>query len=81
MATRSTIQGKDRVRYTLEPRGKIFRKSRWFKTHPNALRFKKAIEPVEQATKLGVARQDDIEMWLNKGWLCSATMPLEGKEQ
>lgn len=69
MATRSTIQGQDRVRYTLGPYGKTFRKNRRFKTRDAALKFKAAIEPVEQATKLGVASQSDIDMWLNKGWL------------
>lgn len=72
MAKRTTIRGRDRVRYTLGPYGSTVRKDRSFTDRDEALKFKKAIEPVEEATKLGVARQADIDMWLNKGWLNAA---------
>jgi len=57
MAKRTTIRGKDRVRYTLGPHGQSFRKDKTFADRDEALKFKKAIEQVEQATRMGVARR------------------------
>ncbi|NKB67745.1 MAG: tyrosine-type recombinase/integrase [Candidatus Latescibacteria bacterium] len=71
MATISPFKprGTFRINYTLVLLEKKVRKAKYAPTLPEARTLKKRLEALEQATRTGVARLEDIEEWTDRKWL------------
>lgn len=58
-----------RIRYIIDLRGKKKRKAKYAPTKAEAQVLANRLSAVEQATRTGIARHEDIEEWIDRGWL------------
>lgn len=58
-----------RIEYTLTLRGRKVRRPRYVRDTAEARLLQRRLEQLEQATRTGIARQNDIEEWIDRKWL------------
>ena len=58
-----------RINYSLTLRNKKIRRAKYAKTKPEANALATQLGRIEQASRTGMATQQEIEEWVNRGWL------------
>ena len=58
-----------RIRYTLSLRGRQKTRAKYVRDRVEADQLKVRLEEIERATRTGIARQEDIGEWIDRGWI------------
>jgi hypothetical protein len=71
MATLSWFKNRDcwRINYTLTLRNRKIRRAKYAQGKPEANLLATQLGRVEQATRAGMATQQEIEEWIERGWI------------